>query len=94
MPRLVFALVLCCLTLHGAASAYAGAKTKGDEMSRCLDASTTIEAGGDVGDKELMAAQQACASVKQTSKDSHTIARINAADANLTAEAERRNLRH
>ena len=70
------------------------AKADGDELSRCLDTSTKLEAGGDVGDKELAAAQQACASVKQSSKDSKTIARVNAASSNLTAEAGRRKSGH
>ena len=94
MPRFVLAFALCGLALYGPTAAHAGAKAEGDELSRCLDTSTKLEAGGDVGDKELVAAQQACASVKQSSKDSKTIARVNAASSNLTAEAGRRKSGH
>ena len=94
MPRFVLAFALCGLALYGPTAARAGAKAEGDELSRCLDTSTKLEAGGDVSDKELAAAQQACASVKQSSKDSKTIARVNAASSNLTAEAGRRKSGH
>ncbi len=94
MPRLILALTLCSLALYGPTAAQAGAKAESEELSRCLDTSTKLEAGGDVSDKELAAGQQACAGVKQSSKDSQTIARVNAASSNLTAEAERRKSKH
>jgi hypothetical protein len=92
MPRVILVLTLCSLALYGPAAASAGAE--GGEMSRCLDTSTKLEAGGDVSDKELAEAQQACASVKQSTKDTETIARVTAAASNLTAEAGRRKSGH
>jgi len=83
MPRITLALILCCVAVHGAAAA-AG------ELSSCLDPSTALLAGGDVGDKELVAAQDACARLKQSSSDRHTIARIDAAAANIADELRRR----
>lgn len=91
MPRLILALALCCVALPAAAP---NAKAAANELSACLDASTTIEAGGDVSDKELAAAQNACAQLKQTTQDQKTLARINAAAANLAAEAKRRQAKH
>jgi hypothetical protein len=90
MPRIVLALVLCCAAMHGAAAAAGTAKAANEGLASCLDPSTTLLAGGDVGDKELMAAQNACARLKQSSSDSHTIARINAAAANIADELRRR----
>jgi len=92
MPRVILVLTLCSLALYGPTAASAGAE--GGEMSRCLDTSTKLEAGGDVSDKELAEAQQACASVKQSTKDTETIARVTAAASNLTAEAGRRKSGH
>lgn len=90
MPRIVLALVLCCVAVHGAAAAAGTAKAANEGLASCLDPSTTLLAGGDVGDKELMAAQSACARLKQSSSDSHTIARINAAAAIIADELRRR----
>ena len=70
MPRIVLALVLCCAAMHGAAAAAGTAKAANEGLASCLDPSTTLLAGGDVGDKELMAAQNACARLKQSSSDS------------------------
>jgi hypothetical protein len=94
MPRLILTLTLCCLALCGPTAAQAGAKAEGGEMSRCLDTSTKLEAGGDVSSKELAEAQAACAGVKQSSKDAETIARVTAAASNLAAEAGRRTAGH
>ena len=87
MRRFILGLALCCAALQGAMVAGASA---GDELSRCLDASTTLNAGGDVGDKELAAAQSACAHLKQSSQDSKTLARVNAAAATIADEVKRR----
>lgn len=87
MTRSVLALALCCLALQGAPAAAAPA---GDELSRCLDPSTTLNAGGDVSDKELTAAESACAQLKQSIKDSKILARVNAAAETLATEAKHR----
>ena len=90
MPRFILGLALCCVALHGAGAADPSAKATSSELSRCLDASTTLNAGGDVGDKELAAAQSACAHLKQSSQDSKTIARVNAAAGTIADEVKRR----
>jgi hypothetical protein len=90
MPRIVLALILCGVAVHGAAAAGGTAKAAGGELSSCLDPSTALLAGGDVGDQELVAAQNACARLKQSSSDRHTIARIDAAAANIADELRRR----
>jgi len=90
MPRITLAFILCCVAVHGAAAAAGTAKAAGGELSSCLDPSTALLAGGDVGDKELVAAQDACARLKQSSSDRHTIARIDAAAANIADELRRR----
>jgi hypothetical protein len=90
MPRIVFALFLCCVAVHGAAAASNAAKAAAGDLSSCLDPSTKLLAGGDVDDKQLMAAQSACARLKQSSSDSHTIARLDAAAANIASELQRR----
>jgi hypothetical protein len=61
-----------------------------NDLSVCLDASTILQAGGDVGDKELTAAQNACAHLRQTSQDSKTLARVNAAAETIADEVQRR----
>ena len=88
MTRSVLALALCCLALQGAPAA--AAAPAGDELSRCLDPSTTLNAGGDVSDKELTAAESACAQLKQSTKDSKILARVNAAAETLATEAKHR----
>jgi hypothetical protein len=90
MLRIMLALILGCVTVHCAVVAGGTAKAAGGELSSCLDPSTALLAGGDVGDKELAAAQTACARLKQSSSDRHTIARIDAAAANIADELRRR----
>jgi hypothetical protein len=82
MPRAMLALIIC--------AAYGAAAAGGGELSSCLDPSTALLAGADIGDKELVAAQNACARLKQSSSDRHTIARIDAAAANIADELKRR----
>jgi hypothetical protein len=89
MPRFILALALACAALQAMAAA-PGAKAAGNALSICLDASTTILAGGDVSDKDLAAAQKACAELKQTTQDPKLLTRINAASGNLADEAKRR----
>jgi len=92
MLRLILVLFLCCVALH--ALTPISAQAAGDALSLCLDTSTTIEAGGDVSNKELAAAQSACAHLQQSTQDHKTLTRVNAAAANLTAEAQRRQGKH
>ncbi|MGD9500889.1 MAG: hypothetical protein AB7V40_00190 [Methyloceanibacter sp.] len=88
MPRSVLALLLvaCASAPIAGTAAHAAAS----QLSRCLDASTVLGAGGDVSDQELKAAQNACAELKQSSPDRDTLARVNAAAENIAAEAKRR----
>jgi len=90
MPRFI-GLALCAAALVAAG---ASAQAAGNELSSCLDPSTAIEAGGDVSDKELAAAQNACAHLRQSTQDPKILGRINAAAANLAAEAQRRKSKH
>ena len=82
MLRFGLALFLCCTALE--------AQAAGNELSACLDPSTTLLAGGDVSDKELAAGQSACAYAKQTTQDEKVLMRINAAASTLASEAQRR----
>ena len=82
MLRFGLALFLCCTALE--------AQAAGNELSACLDPSTTLLAGGDVSDKELAAGQSACAHVKRTTQDEKVLMRINAAASTLASEAQRR----
>jgi hypothetical protein len=90
MPRFILGLVSCGVALLGATATAPSANADSAELSRCLDASTMLQAGGDVGDKELTAAQSACARLKQSSKDSKTLARVDAATATIAEEMHRR----
>jgi hypothetical protein len=72
MRRLALALLLSRVATNGAIA--------GSDLSRCLDPSTTLDAGGDVSDKELSAARQACAHLQQSGLDSATRLRVDQAD--------------
>ncbi len=87
MPRSVLALILCCLALQAAAAAAAPPATS------CLAAwihPPRYNAGGDVSDKELTAAQSACAQLKQSTADSKILARVNTAAERIANEAKQR----
>jgi hypothetical protein len=88
MPRFILALALCCVALQAMCAGRAEAAA--NELSACLDPSTTLLAGGDVSNKELSAAQSACARLKQTTQDEKLLARINFAAETLASEAKRR----
>ncbi len=90
MPRFALALVLCASVPHGVAAIGASALAQNSELSRCLDPATILGAGGDVSDKELAAAQSACAQLKQSSTDRETLARINGAAGTIAKEMQRR----
>ncbi len=90
MPRFVLAFVLCCCVSQGATVIGPSALAASNELSLCLDASTTLGAGGDVSDQELTAAQSACTRLKQSSPDQKTLARVNAAAETIAEEVQRR----
>ena len=82
---LLFGLSLATAVPVGAASG---------DLALCLDASTRLEAGGDVGDKDLKAAQAACARLEGSQPDHAESVKINAAVATLNDERQRRANQH
>jgi hypothetical protein len=85
-------LVLAALlgTMLAVATARAGDK----DLSQCLDVATTLEAGGDVTDKALAAAHQACEHAKQTVSDASSRVKVNAAYATVDEETRKRQVAH
>lgn len=86
MRRLGLALLLAGFAASGAIA--------GGDLSSCLDPSTTLDAGGDVSDKELTAARQACAHLQQSGLDAGTRLRIDHAASTLSDEQQRREASH
>ena len=84
--RLALALLLSSLAIDGAVA--------GSNLSRCLDPATTLDAGGDVSDKELTAARQACAHLQQSGLDDKTQIRVDHAASTLSDEQQRRQASH
>ena len=85
-----FGLALFSAWLRSGSHLAQAASAQAADLGACLDPATVIGAGGDVSDKELAAAQGACAQLKQTTQDQKVLMRINAAAATLAAEAKRR----
>jgi hypothetical protein len=86
MRRLALALLLTGLATNGAIA--------GSDLPRCLDPSTTLDAGGDVSDKELSAARRACAHLQQSGLDSATRLRVDHAASTLSDEQQHRQASH
>ena len=86
VSRLGLALLLSGLATTGAIA--------GSDLSSCLDPSTTLDAGGDVSDKELTAARQACAHLQQSGLDDKTRIRVDHAASTLSDEQQRRQASH
>ncbi len=86
MRRLGLALLLSGLAISGVIA--------GSDLSSCLDPSTTLDAGGDVSDKELTAARQACAHLQQSGLDEKTRIRVDHAASTLSDEQQRRQASH
>jgi hypothetical protein len=85
--RLALALLLSSLAINGAVA--------GSNLSRCLDPATTLDAGGDVSDKELTTARQACAHLRQQSGlDAGTRLRVDHAASTLGDEQQHRQASH
>ena len=70
--------------------AVAPAKAAGNDLTLCLDTTTRLDAGGDVSDKELAAAQAACARVAAAQPGHEESVKITAAFATLGDEHQRR----
>jgi hypothetical protein len=84
--RLGLALLLSGLVMSGAIA--------GSDLSACLDPSTTLDAGGDVSDKQLTAARRACAQLQQSGLDEKTRIRVDHAASTLSDEQQRRQASH
>ena len=90
MWRFVVALVLVSCLAYGAGTIGTGVLAANSALSRCLDASTILGAGGDVSDQDLTAAHGACMGLKQSPPDKNTLARVNAALDTIVREMKRR----
>ena len=86
MKRLALVLLLSSLSIHGAAAV--------SDLSHCLDPATKLDAGGDVSDKELTAARQACARLQQSGLDAGTRLRVDHAASTLSDEQQHRQASH
>jgi hypothetical protein len=78
------------IVLFGLCLASVPANAASDDLALCLDISTRLEAGGDVGDKDLAAAQAACARLAAAKPDHAESVKINAAIATLGDERQHR----
>jgi hypothetical protein len=90
MPRFFLYFFLCCCLTSGLSGMGTSALAANGELSSCLDPSTVLEAGGDVSNQELKAALSACARLKQSSPDHHTLMRIDHAVETIDDEMRRR----
>ena len=90
MPRLGLSLLLVSCVLCGAHGMGTGALAANSELSRCIDTSTILAAGGEVSNQDLKAAQSACARLKQSSPDRKTLLRIDHAAETIDDEVQRR----
>jgi hypothetical protein len=80
--------------LLGTVLAIATARAADKDLAQCLDVATTLEAGGDVTDKALAAAHQACEHAKQTVSDASSQIKVNAAYATVDEESRKRQVAH
>jgi hypothetical protein len=80
--------------LVGMVLAIATARAADKDLAQCLDVATTLEAGGDVTDKALTAAHQACEHAKQTVSDASSRTKLNAAYATVDDETRKRQAAH
>jgi hypothetical protein len=71
-----------------------GAQAASNDLPTCLDVYTKVEAGGDVSDKELATAGQACARLLQTTQTSDAKRKTDAASAAIAEEQQRRASQH
>ena len=86
MTRIALALVSSSLAINIADDA--------SDLSPYLDPSTKLDAGGDVSDKELSAAIQACAKIQQSGLDAATRLRVDHAASVLSDEQRHRQKSH
>jgi hypothetical protein len=86
MKRIALVLLFSGWAITGAAA--------GPDLSHCLDPATKLDAGGDVSDKELAAARQACAHLQQSESDEGTRRRIDHAASTISDEQQHRQAAH
>jgi hypothetical protein len=86
MRRLALVLLISSLGILEAVA--------GTDLSHCLDPATTLDAGGDVSDKELMAARQACGQLQRLQLDPSSRLRVDHAASTLNDEQQRRHTAH
>jgi hypothetical protein len=60
------------------------------DLTLCLDTGTKLDAGGDVSDKDLSAARQACQRAKQTPQNEEVRPKLDAAAVTVDDESARR----
>lgn len=81
---LFIAFLLCAGTSHAA--------SPDRDLALCLDVATKLEAGGDVGDKDLGAAHQGCLRAEQSPQDPEVKPKLDAAALTIADELTRRHL--
>lgn len=83
-PAIVLAALACLL----ASGTMAGAADR--DLTLCLDTGTKLDAGGDVSDKDLGAARQACQRAKHITQTEDVQPKLNAAAVTVDDEWARR----
>jgi hypothetical protein len=86
MTKRVPALLAASMLLAVAANA------AGADLTLCRDTRTKLDAGGDVSDKELSAARQACQRAVQVPQDAEVKPKLDAAAVTVEDEAAKRHL--
>ena len=86
MKRIALALLVSSVAITGALA--------GSDLSACLDSATKLDAGGDVSDKELTAARQACAHLQQSELDAKSRRFVDHAASTLRDEQQHRQASH
>jgi hypothetical protein len=83
--RLLLLAALSCLLVSGTVAAAADR-----DLTLCLDTGTKLDAGGDVSDKDLNAARQACQRAKHVTQTEEVQPKLNAAAVTVDDESTRR----
>jgi hypothetical protein len=83
--RLLLLTALACLLLSGTMAAAAD-----HDLTLCLDTGTKLDAGGDVSDKDLSAARQACQRATHITQTEEVQPKLNAAAVTVDDEMAKR----
>lgn len=84
-PRLLLLVAFAGLLISGTSAAGAD-----HDLTLCLDIGTKLDAGGDVSDKDLSAARQACQRAKQVTQEREVRPKLDAASVTVDDESARR----